>query len=359
MLPLSENPKTGRISVKIKGAPGQRAQKIALGTTSRAVARKLVKDAGLEDIELAARANVLTAEAITRLKAGKRVSVEAALKEHLELMPIRGKRASTIKHDTAVLNNWIDVMNLAKAPIGAIEDKHVSKFINNKSRGKYQTRVRQLSSIRTFLGFCLDRGWVATNPATLVAVSVDGMSQEDLLETETLTFTEDEVKKILAHTTGFWHSATIIGRHTGLRLSDVATLQWESITATRLTVFSSKGKRIVDMELTPELKRLFASIPRGDSRYVFPSQAANVITMGSTTTISQQFRRMCIKLGIEDKSFSGLRHTFAVSSMADVTDKKLKLVQEMIGAASIEEVRRLLGHAKSNVTLRYLSHPQK
>jgi integrase len=357
MLPLHTNKKSGRQYVTLKGAPGSKPVRISTGTKSRAAARKMIKAANLEEVQMAAQANLLTAEAITRLKAGKRVTVAGALKDYLETLPLRGYRASTINHETAVLNRWSEDMKLAALPIGAVEDKHIDKFINGRHDGKYTTRIRQLSAIRVFLRFCLDRGWIAVNPAATMAVATDSMPQAMLLEEETKPFTDDEVKKILASddARGFWHAATLIGWHTGLRLSDVATLQWDSLRGDRIQVFTSKGRSLVDMELSPELKSLFAIWPRGDSRYVFQGQAAEALA--GSSNLSQQFRRLCIGLGIEGKSFSSLRHGFAMKSMVDASEKKLKMVQELIGAASLDEVRKLLGHAKSKVTLRYLSHP--
>lgn len=358
MLPLHTNKKSGRQYVTLKGASGSKPIRISTGTKSKAVARKMIKAANLEEVQLAAQANLLTSEAITRLKAGKRVTAGGALKDYIEALPLRGYSVATIRHETAVLNRWLADMKLAALPIGALEGKHVDKFINGRLGGKYTTRVRQLSAIRMFFRFCLDRGWIASNPAAILTVATDAMPQAMLLEEETKPLTEDEVKHILSSDVarGFWHAATLVGWHTGLRLSDVATLQWDSLKNNRVQVFTNKGRSVVDMEMSTELKNLFAIWPRSsDSRYVFPAQAAEALA--GSSNLSQQFRRLCIGLGIEGKSFSGLRHGFAMKSMVDASDKKLKMVQELIGAASLDEVRKLLGHAKSKVTLRYLNHP--
>lgn len=359
MIPLHQNPKSGRQYAVLKGQRGQRAIKISLGTKSRAVAKKLVRDAGLADIQHAAKANALTAEVVTRLKAGKRVSVNFAFQDYLESLPVRGRRQSSIEHDRRVLTHWIESEKLGSLPIAIVDDKHVHRFVNVRKDTKYATRYRQLTTVRTFLRFCFDRGWIASNPASQVVVQIDGLKQDQLLEEEKIPMTEADVRKILAQLPAdeFWHAATLIGWHTGLRLGDVATLDWASISEDRIRVTTSKGVRLVDMELSPELKRLFSRWPRTASRFVFPQQAA--MALDASTALSQWYGRMCRRLGLEGKSFNSLRHGFAMRSMDTVSEKKLKLVQEMIGAASLDEVRQLLGHAKSKVTLRYLSHPKQ
>lgn len=356
---LKPHPKTGKLYIHLKGAPGQRAKPISLRTKNRAKARQLVKDANLENIQLAAQAKVLGAEAITRLTAGRRVSVRQALDAYYERMPARGLSASSVKTAINTLDRWVAVTRLESKPLAAIEDRHVEAFINDPRRdAKYASRLRELSVLRTFLKFCSDLGWMVGNPAGQIRVSVDKLTQTQLVEDETEPLTAADIAKILhgVPSTDFWHAATLIGWHTGLRLFNVATLEWTAIQGERIKVFTTKGKVEVDMDLTPELKKLFARWPRGESRYVFPPQAASILTGGSST-LSQQFRRLCIRLGIEGKSFHGLRHSFAMRSMDTVTERKLQTLVDLLGVDSVNEVRKLLGHAKAKVTMRYLNHP--
>lgn len=361
MIPLTPDPVTGRYYATLKGAPGQRARKVSLRTTSRAAARRLVKDARLDEIQRTAQADALNAEAITRLRTGRRLSIEAAIGDYLEMMPAQGQRLTTIKHSTAVLRRWVARMGLRKLALAASAEKHVSGFVNARGAQKFSTRKRELMVLRGFFRFCVNRGWIASNPAGNVVVNVDRLSQAQLTEGETEPLTPAEIGKILTATgpDDFWHAATLIAWHAGLRLFNVATLEWNGLAVPgQLRVFTTKGEETVRVELTPELKALFARWPQADSRYLFPPQAASILLDGPST-LSQQFRRLCLRLGIEGKSFHSLRHSFALRSMDGVTDSKLRLLADLIGSDSIDEVRRLLGHAKVNTTLRYLNHPRK
>jgi integrase len=363
MIPLTPHPESGRFYATIKGAPGQRAQKVSLGTTSKAAARRLVKEARLDEIQRAAQADALNAEVITRLRAGRRLTVESAVRAWLDQLPALGTRNRTIQLYEQVLARWQAQTKLARLPLARVAEPHVSLFVNAADRRKYATRIRQLTALRTFFKFCVSRGWIATSPATNVRVDVDKLTQEQLVESVTETFSPAEIRKILQSpdTGDFWRAATTIGRDTGLRLHNVATLEWTTVDAAlksgRVVVFTTKGEREVDVELADDLRSVFRSLERNTSRYVFPAQAASIL-MDGPSTLSQQFRRLCIKLGIEGKSFNGLRHTFATAQMQGVSDKKLQMIAELIGVQSLDEVRRMLGHAKSNVTLRYLNHPK-
>lgn len=360
MIPLSTHPESGRIYATIKGRPGQRAKKISLGVTSVAAARRLIKESGLEEIQQVARADALNAEAITRLRAGKKTSVSSAIAAWIEMLPAQGDRQGTIRHANTVLTRWVRLGKIESLPLAALTAEHVSAFVNEKSTRKFSTRKRELMVLRSFLKFCLNRGWIAVNPALDVSVNVDQLTQEQLTDKESIPFTDDEIKKIVRETDkdDFWHAATIIARDTGLRLFNVATLEWSSLASTRLRVFTTKGESVVDCEMTPDMRALFDRWPRSQSRYIFPPQAAS-ITVGGPSTLSQQFRRLCVRLGIEGKSFNCLRHSFAMRQMVGVTDAKLKMLADLIGVGSVDEVRMMLGHAKASMTLRYLNHPAK
>jgi integrase len=364
MIPLHQHPESGRIYATIKGAPGQRAQKVSLGTTSKAAARRLVKDARLDEIQLAAQADALNAEVITRLRAGKRLSVEAAVASWLDQLPAHGTRKRTTEVYDTILKRWLRKSKLAKLALAKVAESHVSAFINGDDRRKYSTRLRELVALRSFFKFCVSRGWLASSPAAGVRVDVDRLDQAQLVEKETKPLTEADIRKILAapETPEFWRHATLVARDTGLRLYNIATLEWSTVDASlktgRVVVFTTKGEREVDLPLTDDLRSVFRSLERNSSRYVFPAQAASIITAGPSA-LSHQFRRLCIRLGIEGKSFNGLRHTFAVEQMEGVSDKKLKMIADLIGAESLEQVRKMLGHAKANVTLRYLNHPKQ
>ena len=333
----------------------------SLKTKSKDEARSLIKDGGFDKAERASRLGLLTAEAYQRLTAGKRVTVAQAIEQFIDHMPMAGYTDVTVNHMRLTLAQWVREVDLSTILVSSIEARHIDPWVNKKGQLKYSTRFRNLSDIRVFLDFCSARGLVTYNPARQVDVKVEKLSQAQRLTTERLPFSDEEIEKILSSLQpgDFWHAAVLVALDTGLRLKDVALLERASLKGSKLRVATSKASAganpVVEHELSERTLQSLDAVPAEHRTYFFIREGCNmkVAPAVEQSRLSQQFRRLCISLGIDGKSFHGMRHTFA---MRRERERRLGIFQEMAKELALRGVQADLGHASQATTKIYLSH---
>ena len=228
---FTTNKDSGRIYARLKtGNPAKPYVKMTLGTKNAEEARKKAKAANLQQIEAAMQVGQLSTQAIARLTAGKKVTVEQAAEQWIAAAKNRDESPATTAKSESVLNQWFahspEVQSL---PPIALTEAHVSAFINRKDEDVgFNTRQRQLSVLRMLLDYCVEAGLTNRNVAGKRHFSVQhrNLSHDQLEPKKVEPFTATEVKKIMANTEGWWRWATGISAATGMRLGDVA--QFES-----------------------------------------------------------------------------------------------------------------------------------
>lgn len=330
-----------------------------LGTRNMEEARALVKEANLEQIALAEKADAITRDVWTRLVAGRRMRVRDALESYEAHRYIVGHRAATIIHQGTILDKFLRVTGLANSPIAAIEPEHVSSYVNPTDDTKLSTRQSYLAVLSQFLAYCFNQRWIVRNPAIDVAIRLDGLSQEQLIAKPHERFSEEEVKALLSAVprSDFWHGAILLGYEYGLRLSSVAMLEEGNIVANRVRIFTTKGQRMVDEPMSPDVAQWFLEWkpvrPHSDMTYVFPAQAA-----AGVRRLSEQFTRLLAKNGITGKSFHGLRKTATarrwMDALSELGDEKARLLAKLVAERGYAAVQQMLAHAPgSDVTDRH------
>ena len=336
----------------------------SLRTKSRSEALKTIKETGLDKAEGARRLGLLTADAFQKLTSGKRVTIAQAADEFINHMPTSGYTDVTVRHMRTTLGMWMREVDIAGIPISSVEARHIDPWVNKKGSLKYSTRFRNLSDIRVFIDFCAARGLITHNPARNVDVKVEKLTQEQRLTTERLPFSDAEIEKILSSMSpgDFWHVATLVALDTGLRLKDVATLERASLKGNRLRVATSKASAganpVVEHTLGERTLQSIEAIKSKDATYLFRPEALGMKHYQATeqSRLSQQFRRLCISLGIDGKSFHGMRHTFA---MRRERERRISIFQEMARELALRGVQADLGHSSQATTKIYLSHNNK
>ncbi len=135
----------------------------------------------------------------------------------------------------------------------------------------------------------------------------------------------------------------ILGKNTGLRLSDLANLRWNQVNLTRKVVFldaeEMKNSKSLGIPLNNEaLDILLNQQKMGPlkSIYVFSKADGKPYTHWG---ISSAFKKACIKAGHSSYRFHDLRHDFCS-----------KLVQSGV---DIYTVKELAGHKDVTTTQRY------
>jgi integrase len=313
---------------------------INLKTKDQKEAQRLVREAKLEELEFASRAKLLTAEVVQRLSAGGRITGAKALdrwkevaRQQLDLSP------STLHSYAGHIDRFLKVTRMKDTAISRADFSHVDSFINADDGASVSTRNMRKASLESFFNVCSADGAVIRNPAALARVKLHKLSFAEKEPAVREPFTSEEIDLLQSIDDPFWSAAIELGLEYGLRLSDIAQLEWDSFNKPGvIVVWTDKHDRRIELPLTHRLVGLLPE--RRGQRYVFPEQAAIAQDFNRRAHLSVQFRRLVQRLGISDKTFHCLRHTFAT--------RRAKAGQ------NIDEIRLSMGHVSTETTAGYV-----
>lgn len=143
--------------------------------------------------------------------------------------------------------------------------------------------------------------------------------------------TDDEVSRLLKTAKEPWYGAILVAIYTGLRFTDVAHLEWESVRDGVIVVTPSKTRRRnvqVTIPIHPALAAYFSSRERGNDICVFPY----LVRWYEEVQRDAVFGKLLARSGIraqpgEYVGFHSLRHTFItrLSSAGVPQDVRMKL----------------------------------
>lgn len=330
---MKPNPRPNTKGVYFYHLPG--GKKVNLGTTNKAEAERLAKDSHLPEMAHAAKVNMLSQEAFQRLTVGRKITVARAISEWKDWMQTRRRSAHTIERYLGDIERLADGGLL----VGAVTAKTVDAFVN--ADVSVSTRACRHAAMRSFFGFCQASGYRNDDPSRLTEVSFDGLTHEQKEPRRKGAFSDVEMEMLGGIEDPFWKSAVVLGDAFGLRLSDVALLQWASFSETRFVCYTEKTNTRVEIEIPGAVKPLLEQLPRLDPTFVFPLQAAVLQDPKRRAALSVQFGRLLSGLNISGRSFHCLRRRFATKHAS-------------LGE-SIDEIRQKLGHSSVEMTNRYIS----
>ena len=336
---LIKDPDTGIYSVRFKGSDGKTHLRTTK-TTNKGDAMIVVEDAGVAKLELAAKANALTAETVTAIVAGRKVTAADATEQWLDWLRTN-REPSTVSNHGYYVAAWLERLDAKTWPVARLTEQHVDSFVNERGEATAATRGSRLAAIRSFL---------------LVEVRLRDLTHEQKEPKKRLPITADEYRRIMAWPTveldtalgRFMHAATAIGYWTGLRLSDIAGLEWPCFTGTELIVWTSKRDKRVALPLSDpligsgELKMVLLGVAedaRPGARYLFPDAHKIATDPTDRAKLSVYYGRLLERIGIDGKSFHCLRHAFVT---------RLKKA-----GVTIEEIGRVVGHSNTKTTEGY------
>jgi len=343
----------GYYYAKLRGADG-RQKEVSTRVKNKIKAEEVVKESNLEALELAAQAQVLTADAITRIVAGKKVTLSHSLEQWAERLRIKGRSSKTEHNSTVSVSRWLSDMGLLNKPPAFVSISHVSKWVNNpKSNIKASTRGTYLSAIKTFMEFCADEGWRVGNPAKGVDVSKDNLSHAQKERREVKLFSEGDVQAVVAATDDpFWRFATSLSFDTGLRLGDICCLELDCLDGSELTVWTDKrDKRVGPFTLKGRTLSLLKAVPICSPKYLFPDRRACYKSKTRRALLSVQFKKVCLKAGLEGHTFHGLRHTYASLTYRAEKENLIQRLQEELAELKVAES---MGHSNPKTTRGYI-----
>lgn len=331
---LHEN---GNYYAHIIGAPP-----VNLKTSNKREAARLAKAAKLDEIEFASKAELLTAEVVSRLSAKAKVTCETALVEWERWAVTVGLSPKYVHDAKGYLNLMFREFGLEKKSPGIITEGQVDAFVNPPGGQSFSTSGVRHAVAKSFFRLCIARGFVVRNPAELVRIKRHKMTHAQKEPKVREAFTEAEVKKLLNQLDDpFWKACVWLGSEVGLRLGDVAKLEWETFQKkNKIVVWTDKRDRRIEMPISAELYQFLKSMPKEHDRFVFPEQAAIHEDMNRRSRLSVYFTRVLAKHDIEGKSAHSLRHTFATRHAAAGTP--------------VDEIREKMGHVSEETTRGYI-----
>ena len=313
---------------------------VNLKTKNKAEAAKLASEARLQDIEFAKKAKLLNAETISKLSSGK-IKCSEALDEWRAWAKSVGLSPNTLYQTETYLKMFFVQNGLMNKPVSSITEDHVDQFINNPEPIAASTRQYRLSAVKSFFTLSCARGYSLSNPAALVKVKMFLLSHEQKERKKVLPFTDRELSILHSLEDPFWRVATRLGYEAGLRIGDVAKLEWSSLNEkNRVIVWTDKHDRRVSVPISAELYKMLCGLPKEDDRFVFKQESQDALSARSRSKLSVYFGRLLEKHGIEGRGFHSLRHTFATKHRS-------------LGK-SVDEIRDMLGHRSSSTTNIYI-----
>jgi integrase len=205
-----------------------------------------------------------------------------------------------------------------------------------------------------------DQGYIEINPCTKNSVR---LLRDEARNVSKEVFTPEQIAKLMeAAPSEDWKGAILCGYYTGLRLMDVANLQWSSVNLDdfSLTVTTRKTRKDVTVPIHSQFGAWLLKQTRGIGKApVFPTLYGK--SGAGKSGLSMAFKRIMDKAGIKGRilreatgegrsqsslSFHSLRHSFnAALANAGVG---VEMRQELIGHSSLE-MNRLYTHPDMEV----------
>lgn len=241
----------------------------------------------------------------------------------------------------ATLEKFIRDMELEDVRLAELNPETIRGWVNTAGPTKLSSRKVYLAMLKSFFKFMHSHGWLFFNPAEIVRVDRRKLSHEQIERKHWEPFTNEEFERLLSviPSGSFWYTAAVISRYSGLRMIDIAMLEWRSIEKPGVIVVHTKktGSR-VEIPITNSLMQEVISCISADpnDRFLFPTYAKRIEIPTVRSGMADEFKALCLKAGLQNKHFHLLRKTFAMSQQS--------------AGVEITKVAALLGHASPATT---------
>ena len=160
-----------------------------------------------------------------------------------------GKSPKTADNTWREVDYFLHITKLTDKSVKNIDEYILNDYINNPEKmgihhvTSVSTRRYKLSAIKSFLNYCVAKGWKQNNPAAIVKVNIRKVPHSKREPRKKEAFTPEEIRYIVANTEGFWRAAILIALETGLRMGDIVQLEWDCFTPDTITVWTDKKER--------------------------------------------------------------------------------------------------------------------
>lgn len=303
---------TGEFAAKIKS----NRKPVRLRCYTEEDAKAVAEEMNLERVERMAINETITRDLIRSITGVDKVPVSIAIERWCEWLRHTSESRNTHHNFYCYAKAWMRDSHSRNVGIDEITEADLDAWINKKDGSKAATRRFRLTALRSLFGYCAIKQYIQSDISKLVKVKYADLSHEQKESKVNRVFTSDEYSKLISFikswdnkSAQFWLFATILGRHTALRLGDIATLQRSSFQHGRLVVHTDKINTRVDQEITPEIQEAISIVPAGTGKYCFNKFATIASDPSSRAFLSVFFGRILRKAGIENHHFHELRAT--------------------------------------------------
>lgn len=342
---LIKSEKTGVFSVKYKTRTKYVTQ--SLGTTKLKEAKMLVKEAKIEELEMAAKIGALQREAISAIVADTNIKFQDCVREWYEFSKVRAKSQNTIYTQSGLLNTFREKYNIDKMSETTAED--VSAWINETGRINASSRKQRLSALRSLCQFALANGYIIKDPTYGARVDMSLLDHKQKETKQRVPFTKEEYNLLIkSDPPYFMKQAIMLGWWTGLRIIDVSKLEWASWSKDHLTVWTEKQDKRVQLPLDNpligggKLRDMVSCLKVEDKKYCFPVWAELASDPKRRSRFSVYFSRYLARNNIEGKSFHSFRHSFVTRVKSDDYDSSLEKIAKWVGHSNVKTTKGYL-----------------
>jgi integrase/recombinase XerD len=193
------------------------------------------------------------------------------------------------------------------------------------------TASKQIGHLRTFFAFCMESGWISTNPAKNIRVP-------QLKVNPRLPFSEKEIQNILSKAEDDRELCfLLVLRHTGLRIGDASLLRSSQVAGDRVFLYTTKAGNPVSVKVPPNLESLLQAIPPKGGYFFLRGESIHPHT--ASDLWRKRIKAICKELGIAPAHPHRFRHSLA----ADLLSR----------GVSVENVAAVLGNSPAIVSKHY------
>jgi integrase len=324
---------------------------ISTGQASEREARRFVNESKRFESEVGIR------------EAGEgKLTCESALDMFRQHMLNLARSSKTIHEYVASLFGYLESSGSLKTPPAAITAQQWASWINPASDIKSSTRKLRLAALRAFYGFLQSKGLVRENTGRLIAVNHNQLTHEQREKSPKRALLPKEIDELVRYFEGledrFWLFAVRCSYETGLRLGDIAQLEWSCFRRPmHVEVWTDKSNKRLSLPISPQLVDLLDALPGAHERFLFPEQRAIYINPSRRSSLSVYFGRVCCRLGLVGASFHSLRRSKATEDYRLVD--KLALAGRLADALTVKQIQAGLGHSSPSTTSGYIENQTK
>ena len=221
--------------------------------------------------------------------------------------------------------------------------------VHPMSQGRFVKYLRVLSFI---FKYAFENEMIDRNPVALVDKKSKLFTKSKIKQDEKY-YTAEEVKKMLAESTGWFRVMLVTYLNLGIRTGEGISLKWSDIDFEQMTITIQRSRRkgrTKEGTKTDEDRIIRMSQPLKEEllayqsycvsdEWLFPNPKTGLLYYEANSIVEHYFKPLLEKCGIQYKTFYALRHSFASLS-----------IQKNIPMSIIQQQ---LGHKKLSTTLDY------